>query len=99
KKRQKVAENADSEETERLESYRCKKDDDKHEEAQDHPLYDVHDSEDEGNEEDDGGEEGTQGKGESEEVNTKDQLSPSLTKEQIEEAIEREVVGIIRELV
>ncbi|KAH9296923.1 hypothetical protein KI387_028605, partial [Taxus chinensis] len=75
-------------EIESLEAYRGEREDDKHEEAQDHLLYDVHDSEDEGNEEKDGEEEGTQGKGESEEVNTKDQGTPSL-KEQIEEPTER----------
>ncbi|KAH9316427.1 hypothetical protein KI387_025054, partial [Taxus chinensis] len=37
--------------------------------------------------------------GRSEEVNTNDQKTPNLTKEQVEDAVEREVIGIIKDLV
>ncbi|KAH9321831.1 hypothetical protein KI387_016470, partial [Taxus chinensis] len=67
RKNQKVAEKADSEGTESLEAYIGEINDDDHEEAQDHPMYDVYNSEDEGNEENNGEDEGAQGKGESEE--------------------------------
>ncbi|KAH9320110.1 hypothetical protein KI387_021879, partial [Taxus chinensis] len=73
-----------------LEAYNGEMDDGEHEEAQDHLVYDVHDSEAEGD---------AHGKGGSKEVNTKDQRTPSLTEEVIEEAVEMEVAGIIKDLV
>ncbi|KAH9319360.1 hypothetical protein KI387_021129 [Taxus chinensis] len=77
-----------------------KDDDDKNEGGEDHMIYEVHDSKEEGDEEKNYKEEDeAQGKGMSREVYTKDQRTPSLTKELIEEYKKREVVGIIKNFV
>ncbi|KAH9293578.1 hypothetical protein KI387_041218, partial [Taxus chinensis] len=74
------------------------KDDDEDEEVYNHLMYDINDSE-EGSKGKNGEEEVyAQGKGVRKEVSTRDQRTPSLTREQIEEAVEREVAGIIKNL-
>ncbi|KAH9317150.1 hypothetical protein KI387_018919, partial [Taxus chinensis] len=52
RKKQKVTDEADSEETEDLDAYIGDRDDDEDEPGgEDHPIYEIHDSEEEGDEE------------------------------------------------
>ncbi|KAH9288599.1 hypothetical protein KI387_032716, partial [Taxus chinensis] len=74
-------------------------DNEEHDEDQDHPVYDVHDSDKEGDEEGNMGEEGAHKNGGSDEVNMKSQRILTLTKEQVEDVMEREVANIIKDLV
>ncbi|KAH9331905.1 hypothetical protein KI387_004013, partial [Taxus chinensis] len=69
------------------------------EEAQNPPVYNVHEFGEEGDEEENEYEEGTHAKGGSEEVNMHGQRTPTPTKEQINVTIEKKVVGIIQQLV
>ena len=80
-------------------SNKSDKDEEEHDAAHNHPVYDVHELEEEVNEEKDEDEGGTHGKGGSEEFNKKDEKTQILNKEQIEDASEWEVVGIIKDLV
>ncbi|KAH9320063.1 hypothetical protein KI387_021832, partial [Taxus chinensis] len=80
RKSQRVKKWLESRKIETLESKKGDEDNEECNESQNHPVYDVHESEEEGNEEKDKKKGGAHDKGGSEEVNMIDQKTPTPTK-------------------